>query len=200
MIQSERLWIGSMVRRTGDATEMAEEFAAKAGVSGAAFLRMRLLVEETMGMVQALLPHFEGEIWLEGDDRGYRIILEADVREEEEYASLPAQAPVGFMAKIAGMLNCSYVFEDASEVPDRLYSALPEFIRRGMGEGSSPVWAGKWSLSAYRQSLEARRKEAAGASVELDELEKSIVAQIADDVTVGISGGKVRMAIIRNLV
>ena len=200
MVKTDKLWIGSMVPRTDEAAEMAEAFAGEVGAVGADLLRMRLLTEETLGMARTLLRHFEGEFWLEGDREGYKIILEADVREREESASPAQPAPIGFMAKIAEMLNCAYVFEDASEMPDRLAETLPDYIRCGMREkGDSRIWAGEWSLSAYRQTVDARKKEAPESFVLLDELEKSIVAQIADEVTVGIYGRKLRMAVCKRL-
>ena len=186
-----------MVRRAGDAGELVEEFARAAGVAGEEMLRMRLLTEETMCMAQTLLPNFEGELWLEGTSGDYRILLEANVREHEESASPDPEVPEGFMAKIAGLLNCSYVFEDVSEMPDRMLEALPEYMQEGMcGQKNTPIWTGEWALSAYRRSLEERRR-AGGAPVDLDELEKSIVAQIASDVIVGVHGGKIRLAIVR---
>jgi len=196
MIKTEKLWISSTVRRAWDAGEMVDEFAGEAGLSEKERQYLQLLTEETVGMVQAMEMAFEGEIWIEGDEKGYAVLLEADTREKEE--SPAAQAcPEGFMAKIAEMLNCSYAFDDISEVPDHLADTLPDYMSYGMAEDrKGPVWAGKWSLTAYRETLEEKRKDPKSEGV-LDELEKSIVAQIADEVTVGITGKKIRLEIAR---
>ena len=99
------------------------------------------------------------------------------------------------MATIAEMLNCAYMFEDPDEMPEGLSGMLPEYISNGLGDGQpAQIWAGEWSMSAYKASLEQRKKEN-GDGIVLDELEKSIVAQIADEVTVGIHGRKVRLVI-----
>lgn len=199
MIRTDKLWVNSMIGRAEDVDEIINEFAEKMQMSDRVHLRMRLLVEETMGMARSSLKNFEGELWLEGDNTGYRIILEADVR-EHEYDVLPAVGtPTGFMAKIAEMLNCSYVFDDASALPDNLRKMLPNYISYGMVKADDThVWAGEWSLVSYRYSLE---KNVGDPETELvfDELEKSIVAQIADNVTVGIYGQKIRLAIYKNL-
>ena len=60
---------------------------------------------------------------------------------------------------------------------------------------ASPAWAGRWSLSAYRYQLMRRREEKPAARLALEELEKSIVAQLADEVTIGIHGHKIRLVI-----
>lgn len=53
----------------------------------------------------------------------------------------------------------------------------------------------KWSLSAYRDNLRNRREENPKAEPALDELEKSIVAHLADEVTIGIHGHRIRLVI-----
>ncbi|GEM_PF-344710 len=199
IMKSERLWITSTVRREPDAGELAEEFAGKIGIEGSEQMRMQLLVEETLGMAQSLLKHFEGEIWLEKTEDGYRVVLEADVREQEESAVPLKEAPRGFMEKIAEMLNCSYVFEGVTDLPEHLMDTLPEYIRSGMvRRENATVWTGDWTLSAYRKALEEKHGEGAD-DLDLDELEKSIVASIADDVTVGIHGNRIRLAILRKI-
>ena len=52
-----------------------------------------------------------------------------------------------------------------------------------------------WSLEEYRQNLEPVRKQDQEAARAWDELEKSVVAKLADDVRVGIRGSKVTMVI-----
>ena len=62
------------------------------------------------------------------------------------------------MAKIAEMLNCSYMFENISEMPENLVSALPDYLSYGIRESeNAPVWAGKIAtpaLSYIKQNAE----------------------------------------------
>ena len=61
-----------------------------------------------------------------------------------------------------------------------------------MGQFADPIgYTNEWSLSVYRES--ARADEEAW-----DELEKSVIANLADDVTVGIIEGKVEIIVIKN--
>ena len=55
-----------------------------------------------------------------------------------------------------------------------------------------------WSMKKYRASVEMEMAEDAKAQEEWDELEKSIVANIADEVTVAIRGGEVEMTVYKN--
>ena len=193
-MKTEKLWINGMIRRHMEAEEILQDFARETGITGRDFQHMNLLAEETMGMATQLLKDFDGEIWLERTPAGYDIILEADVRGGEDRPAAEL-APEGFMGKIAGMLNCSYMFDSPAEMPEDLAAMLPDYMSYGIREEeSAPVWAGRWSLSAYRHNL--RQRSGSGEKrIEEDELEKSIVAQLADEVTIGIHGRKIRLVI-----
>ena len=51
--------------------------------------------------------------------------------------------------------------------------------------------AGLWSLNRYRSAV----KEGKAPAENWDELEKSVIARLADDVQIGISGQNVEMVI-----
>lgn len=191
-MRTDKLWVNGSIRRNDEVNEILHDFAAAAKIAGKDFQHMTLLTEETLEMANNLVKNFDGEIWLRTTSSGYEIILEADVRAND--SSRP-EAASGFMAKIAEMLNCSYMFENVAEMPENLADALPDYMSYGSREtGSAPVWAGNWALSAYRSNLRA-----SGSAVNLDELEKSIVANIADEVTIGIHGRRIRLVISKNL-
>ncbi len=151
-------------------------------------------------MANQILNVYKGELWVESTASGYEIILEAAVHEKDGGKAVPTASPEGFMAKIAEMLNCSYVFENIVEMPEDLAGMLPDYISYGIREEKeTQVWAGRWSLSAYRNNLRNRLAENPEAEPALDELEKSIVAHLADEVTIGIQGHRIRLAISKNI-
>ena len=192
-MKTDKLWVNGSIRRNSEVNEILVDFAREAGITGKDFQHMTLLTEETLGMANQMLKDFDGEIWLETTGAGYDIILEADVRGKTPAAQ---NAPAGFMAKIAEMLNCSYMFENISEMPENLASALPDYLSYGIRRsGDEPLWAGKWSLSAYRNNL----RNDTSSGINLDELEKSIVARLADEVTIGIQGRRIRLVISKNV-
>ena len=191
-MRTDKLWVNGSIRRNDEVNEILHDFAAAAKIAGKDFQHMTLLTEETLEMANNLVKNFDGEIWLRTTSSGYEIILEADVRAND--SSRP-EAASGFMAKIAEMLNCSYMFEDVDEMPERLAELLPDYMSYGAKDDrQSTIWAGSWSLSSYRDNLQRHRNEK-GKEVALEELEKSIVANLADDVTIGICGRRIRMVI-----
>lgn len=195
-----KLWISDAVRRNSDANDIMKEFAEKNGISGRDFYHLGLLTEEALGMANQILHVYDGELWVESTAAGYEIVLEAAVRGKDGGKAFSAAPPEGFMAKIAEMLNCSYVFENAGEMPESLADMLPDYMSYGIREEQdAQAWAGRWSLSAYRENLRNRQKDNPKAEPALDELEKSIVAHLADDVTIGIHGHRVRLVISKNI-
>ena len=191
-MKTDKLWINGKIYRNEEADELLESFSARASITGKNYQHMRLLTEETMGMAHHLLKDFEGELWIEKTHNGYDIIFEANLSGTKERQADISASPTGFMAKIAELLNCSYIFENIEEIPETLASAIPDYMSYGFSEADSETaWAGKWSLSAYRQYL----LNHSGSDLRLDELEKSIVARLADEVTVGIYGQRIRLMI-----
>ena len=199
-VKTDKLWISDTVRRNSDVNEILREFAEKNRIAGKDYSHLCLLTEETLGMISQMLNVYDGQLWLEGTAAGYEIILEADVHENHDGKNVPAVSPEGFMAKVAEMMNCSYMFGSIAEMPEDLAGMLPDYMSYGMRESKeSPAWAGRWSLSAYRWQLMKRREEKTAARLALEELEKSIVAQLADEVTIGIHGHRIRLVISKRI-
>lgn len=195
-MKTVELWISDTVRRNSDVNEILREFAEENRIEGRNYNHLCLLAEETLGMVSQMLDVYDGQLWLESTPAGYEIILEAEVHENRNGKDIPIVSPEGFMAKVAVMMNCSYMFKSIAEIPEDLASMLPDYMSYGMRESDqSPAWAGRWSLSAYRYQLMKHREERTAASLTLEELEKSIVAQLADEVTIGIHGHRIRLVI-----
>ena len=189
-MKTAKLWISNTVCRSSDVYQIMKEFAEKNGISGRDYFHLGLLTEETLGMASQILHVYDGELWVEDTADGYEIILEAAVHENGTTA--PAASPEGFMAKIAEMMNCSYMFENITEMPEELAGMLPDFMSYGIREEKGVrAWAGRWSLSAYRDNIQRQQ----GENPALDELEKSIVAHLADEVTIGIHGHRIRLVI-----
>ena len=195
-----KLWISDAVRRNNDANDIMKEFAEKNGITGKDCYHLGLLTEEALGMANQILNVYNGELWVESTASGYEIILEAAVHEKDGGKAVLTASPEGFMAKIAEMLNCSYIFESIAEMPENLAGMLPDYMSYGIREEKeTQAWAGRWSLSAYRDNLRKRLEENPKAEPALDELEKSIVAHLADEVTIGIHGHRIRLVISKNI-
>ena len=173
-------------------------------------LKCRLLVEETLGMVKALTDEFIAYLHMEGDDKIFKVELTAKTKmnaeKKEDLLSVSSTgknvAVKGLMGKISeiienGVLN----FGDLMNLNDMYNGGAVPYGDMGMvNEVESPLDAYFiWSLHQYRNNLSSAKEEDVAAQEAWDELEKSIVASIADDVLVGVKKDHVTMTIIKNL-
>ena len=165
-------------------------------------LKLTLLCEELVEMLPKLLKYGQGSFWIENEGKKYMIhaLVEADSLlssiDRDEILSVSSSgknaAAVGIMNKIriaAEIMLANYAQTAGTagiSSPDMHYTYYD------MGQFADPIgYTNEWSLSAYRKS--AKSDEAAW-----DELEKSVIANLADDVTVGIIEGKVEIIVVKN--
>ena len=154
--------------------------------------RLRLLAEELIEMLPALLQFSEGEFWVESEGKNFELhvslqpnqTLTAERREKllDVSTSKTNAAAVGIMAKIRLAAEFFLVdYEKNSGMSESVYiPGTPSVISM-----ADPLW----TLSAYREGA----KNAQGET--WDELEKSIVANLADDVTVALQGKRVDIVV-----
>ena len=141
-------------------------------------------------MLPEMLEYCKGEFWVENEKKEYTLcvnvtlddILDAD-RDMLMSVSTSGKnaAAVGIMGKIRAvteMMLVDYINAQA-ENPYNFYSM-------GM-EPDMYNYVNAWTLEQYRRSAQEKEENHAV----WDELEKSIIANLADDVIVGIIGKKV---------
>lgn len=175
------------------ALDLADRTAAELGLSRRDAVRMRLLAEEMMSMVRSIVGALEGKFWIEADDRAYRLrfktttLLDAGQRTQLIGASSSGknQAHRGIMGKLRAFFEPMPIEETPAYLADAIVTT---------GKDGDITW----SLDAYRERLK-NSKDADGAQEEWDELEKSVVSHIADDIQVSIRGYDVELTIIKKL-
>ena len=180
-----------------------EKQGEESGLSVKQNLRLRLLAEELIGFIRSLTGDVDALYWIDRQGSTFILHLKADdiimnkeVREELLSAATSGKnaAAKGFMGKLRDMV--ASVMTPSAQGPSVL-SALS----LGMMSTASPVGenAGMssyiWSMKTYKEKLVAND----GTEIDLDEasddLEKSIVANLADDVLVSIVGSRVQIDI-----
>ena len=212
MNRSDNLYIDHTEESAAKALKMADEFLAIQDINKKTTIRLRLLVEETIGMVKAMTGDFNALFHMEEDNGEFRIVLTCKtLMDKEKKSSLLSvsssgknAAVKGFMGKISeiienGILN----FDDVMKLNQQYGGGSVDYMCMGMGSmgtvplavpvESEPV---TWSLSNYRNALEESSDNNAPAKEAWDELEKSIVANIAKDVIVGVKKDRVDVTII----
>ena len=159
-------------------------------------LRLRLLAEELTGMLPELVENFDGFFWVENDGNKYELHTEffvdsLSVEEKQALIAVSANkknaAATGFMGKIREIAESMLLHSDS---PDPCYYAADGYACDYDIAGS--FYSHMWTLEQY---LSQQREKGADNSEEWDQLEKSIVAKLANDVIVGVRGSKVEIVI-----
>ena len=192
-MEAQKIKVDSRGTGLEEALEAAEQFARDEKLDEKGSQRLRLLTEETLAMVRAIVLDFEAEFWLEKIPGGCLLHLEAetamDLLKKQDLIAVSSEkknyASVGIMGKIRDFIEDScYGFNRISGMTE------------GMGAMLALSGSCTWSLSQYRDDVENAQSDENPAMEEaLAELEHSIVANIADDVRVAVKGNRVEMII-----
>lgn len=201
MTKLEQLYIDGSEEKAAEAIRVADEFIASLQLEHKKALHLRLLAEETVGLVKAMTGDFEALFWIEEDGGEYRIKLtiktDMDREKKEELLSLSTSgsntAAKGIMGKIREIIENNLLDFDSALKMQQQYGGNNGYTYVGMGMLEDvPVW----SLNSYREALEDKSDKDDSDEEAWDELERSIVASLAKEVTVGIKSNLVDMTII----
>ena len=209
-MKTEQLFISSKDLRYKEVIEMTENFTSELNLEKKTASRIRLLVEETLGMVQILTEDFIAYISLESVDKQVKINLdvktEMDLEKKRDLISVSKSgknsAVKSLMGQIGEFFEKSLLdFSANAQVSDEYRKGIVPYGEMGVGTGVEGTDASfVWSLYHYKNALAQDEQGDDDNSQEiLDELEKSIVAKIADDVIVGVKKDRASLTIIKNL-
>ncbi len=166
-------------------------------------LHMRLLAEETIGMLKAMAGDYSALLWFEREGDECRVRVTAKT-EEMNYSSKKELLSVsksgqnslakGFMQKLGDVIENSLLnYDEVMKIHQQNGVSGPEEFTF-MGMNSSEMMM-TWTLEQYRVSIDG--SDAYDDTV--DELERSIVANLAEDVIVGVKKDHVELTIIFKL-
>ena len=181
-----------------------DSFCDSLALSSSEKLRLRLLAEEALGMTATISGEFNAEFWLEGDKTQCRLCLSASMKmtSEKRQALLGAStsgrnnAYCGVMDRVREEMEIYWLsIEEAAEDSTGVDYGVETLIGfDGKTDYKTPK---DWKLSEYRGSV-ARQTDSERIAA-WDELEKSIVANLADEITVGIRNSKVELVITKSI-
>ena len=180
------------------ALHQAEAVASYCGLDKKSALHLRLLTEELMGLLHALTGELEAEFWIENRGMDFqlhmttRTLMNLEKREKLLSASSSGKnaAAKGVLGKLRDVFACSL---------DARQGLQPWYHEAGMVDPVS--YAGSaaiidWSMRKYRRSVEEKLTEQDPEAQEAwDELEKSIINRLADEISIGIRGDRVEMVV-----
>ena len=193
-MKSDIIVISSNGNGIDAALAQAEKTAEQMGLTHRQALHMRLLVEEMMNMVSSIVGQLEGKFWIETEDKAYRLYLQmASLLDGEQRKQLISASTSGKNEAHRGIMGKIRAFFEPMPIEDTP-SYLAGTIVRGNANDDLT-----WSLEAYRERLRNGKDASDEAREEWDELEKSVVSHIADNVTVSIRNYDVEMMIYKKL-
>lgn len=157
-------------------------------------LQLRLLCEEVDGMLPNIIDEFCGDFWIDFEEGVCKINVaiefdEFTANKKKELIKIAKNkknaAATGIMGKIRSALEDLFLDSEMNKTYDmaRLFNVANENC---FGVDYSYTW----SLKQYKQVVKKEEKE-------WEELEKSIITTIADDVIVGVKGRRANIVIIK---
>jgi len=198
-MKTDEILIDSRGRRMETALGQAEKVAEYKGLGAKETLQLRLLTEEMLGLMRALTGESEGIFWIEDEEGEYRLHLRVRTRlNSEERAKLLAVSSSGKNESAKGLMGRLRDFFDWGSDADIANYSGPLLMPEMYENSSSPSLDWEWSMVRYEEALNSRMADADEAAKEAwDELEKSVVTHVADDIRVGIRNGNVEMVILK---
>ncbi len=206
-MESSKIIVNGEEVRIASAMDETMDFAGKLGLSAKEALRLRLMTEELLGLLAGITDNeYMAQFWLEGNSGKCVLHLSGETRmttdrRAELLASATSRknsAAVGIMGKIRDMIDVSLlslndVGWSGAITADQPVSA---FYSAGMETSTYAMDMYVWTLRNYRENMMNSDNQDQPETEEdvytpWDELERSLIANLADDVRVSVRSDKV---------
>lgn len=191
-----------------EALKMADHIAVLIRLSPKNTFHFRLLAEEMFSMLKAITGEFSADFWIEENNGNCALHLvtksDLDYGKRHELLSVSTTgeniAPRGIMEKIREIIQAGlYHAEESFELQAQYGAGMFPYGALGMIDDgmSDAVYA--WSMQKYKNEVEAERKDNDNPAAEeaWDELEKSIIANIADEIRVGVRKDSAELIVLK---
>ena len=198
-MKTDVITVSSRGKRMESALGLVDKVAAYKELPPKSALHLRLLAEEMMQMMRSITGETEGQFWIEDEHGEYQLHLQVATRlsteKREQLLSVSASGKNESARGIMGRLREFFDWGCDEDYDGFTTPMLPDAFEHS----SSPMLDWEWSMRRYENVLSAKIDEDDSAREVWDELEKSVVKNVADDVKVAISGGYVEMIILKKL-
>ncbi len=206
-METNHIFVDGDEEKLKKALEEAGRFADYQHFENKNALRLRLMTEELLGMFRGIAGEYKAMFWVEGSEAMCHLNLEARVQMDKEKrrellsasSSGKNAAAVGIAGKIRDMIESGLQsFDESAKIATESGTPIA-FYSLGMDPSQASLSAIDWSLSRYKEQVGDQQEESEAENTEAwDELEKSIIANLADDVRVGITKNQVKITIDKN--
>ena len=198
-MKTDIIKVSTGTNRIGEMLELADKVAVFEGLTGKSALHLRLLTEEMAGLMRSITGENEGTFWIEQENGEYQLhlrvqtILNSERKERllDASSSGKNESAKGLMGRLRDMFDRS--------ADEDVVAANPLLLPGTFEDASTPVLDWEWSMSSYRHELALRTQKEAAAAEIWDELEKSVVTHVADDIKVSIRGQIAELILIKKM-
>lgn len=204
-MKTKEIIIASSGQGMDEALLETERIGVESGLTPKEVLRLRLLTEELFGMMRSILGLVLARFQVEEENNTFSIRLDSTVQMTQEMRkqlmSVSSEgrnaAAVGFMGKLRDMISVALLpNESGLSILSGFSMGMMSTVRNTDAiarQANEKMFS--WSMSKYKSEVEGLRDEDQEAEEAWDELEKSIVANIADEVSVLVQGSDVKIII-----
>ena len=177
----------------------SEKVAVYNGLNHKQTLQLRLLCEDIDGMLPKIIDDFEGCFWIDFEDGVCKVNISIQfaqftTNKKKELLSLAKNkknASVnGVVAKIGATIEEFFLNEENISAMDLMPELDGMMVGSYVGSYVGPSYY--WSLDQYKSAVRKCEK-----TENWDELEKSVIASVADDIIVGVKGLQADITIIK---
>ncbi len=175
-IETSHIKIADVEAKLDGANQLIDDYIFDAGLKEKDALRLRLLCEEVLRLAKSIIGYGIMDFWLEGTARVTRIFLTAENHIDK--------------AKQEELISVSSTGENSSE--KGFFGILKSmFLMHGIDEGG-------WSMKDYMDNIYLKRQEDAYSQEAWDNLERSLVANLADDIEVSVDKNNIKMVVTKD--
>ena len=170
--------------------EEAEKVAKYNELPDKESLWLRLLSEELMSMLPAIVDNYDGEFWIVNDGNYYEICVKFFVEGmktsiKERLIGVSKSNKNSSVVGITGRIREAFDYL-TMDTDDPMISPAGRY-----GFSTNIDFSQIWSLQRYQNGVKKDKNE----KEKWDEFERSILVKLADDVTVGVKGNHVSITI-----
>lgn len=163
-----------------------------AGLESKKALRLRLLAEELVGMLKELSGSYEGDFWIEEENLKFDLITRICVTKAMDNKTKKGFIDVSSDKKNAAAKGIMGKIRDVVEnmmYPEKAFVSS-SYIAYQL-ETDAMLGSTSWSLNNYKDAQKEKEEP-------WDEIEKSIIANVADNVKVSVKGKVVEIVITKD--
>ncbi len=184
-----------------EALAQAEKVAAYKELNSKNALHLRLLAEEMLAMMRSITGETDGLFWIDVKDNDYQLHLQTVTRmNSTKRSQLIAASTTGENESAKGFMGRLREMFDRSADQDVIAFSNPLLMSGALDSSSTPVLDWEWSMSRYEENLASMiDSNNDNAREAWDELEKSVVHSVADEVRVSIKGQQAEMIIYKKM-